>query len=471
MHPTRPPARRTAPAQPMANPLFAAALFAAALAASGCGQRADAQGGRPPAAPVSVAPAVQRSVVDSEEFSGRLEAAEFVELRPRVGGTLAQVHFQDGALVAKGQLLFSIDARPFAAEVARAESVLAAAQSRAELAQSELARAKTLLESKAVSRQEFDQLSSGARTSAADIQAAQAALRVAQLNLDYATVRAPIAGRASRANVTAGNLVNEQVVLTTIAGVAKVHAYFDSSEQIYLRFKAAASATAGGTTADGTTAGGAPVSGKPGSGKPGGGTPVGGKADKGPAAPAVRMGLANEAGHPHEGRIDFVDNRLSAQTGAIRLRASFDNAKGQFTPGLVARITMPVSAPYDAVLVPERAIGTDQSKKFVFVVGADGMPQFREVQPGALQGGMRVVGGGQVKAGENVIVDGLQRVIPGLPVAPQVLPVDASGMPIFPPPAAPGAAPKPADQKAGDKADEKKPTDKKTSAAPAPRAG
>ncbi len=427
MHPTPSPARCARPA-----PSVAVTLLAAVLALCGCGQRADAQGGgRPPAAPVSVAPAVQRSVVDSEEFSGRLEAAEYVELRARVAGTLAQVHFQDGALVTKGQLLFSIDARPFAAEVARAESVLAAAQARAELAQTELARAKTLLDSKAVSRQEFDQLSSGARTSAADIQAAQAALRSAQLNLEYASVRAPIAGRASRANVTAGNLVNDQVVLTTIAGVAKVHAYFDSSEQIFLRFKAANAAL-----------------------------------PKGQPAATVRMGLANEAGHPHEGRIDFVDNRLSAQTGAIRLRASFDNAKGQFMPGLAARVTMPVSAPYPAVLVPERAIGTDQSKKFVFVVGADGMPQFREVQPGALHGGMRVVGGGQVKEGENVIVDGLQRVIPGLPVAPQVLKVDESGMPIFPPPAAPGAPPKPADAKPGDK----KPEDKKASAAPVRRA-
>ena len=419
-------------------------LLAAGIALGGCGQRADAQGGPPPAAPVSVAPAVQRSVVDSEEFSGRLEAAEYVELRARVAGTVAQVHFQDGSLVNKGQLLFSIDARPFAAEVARADSVLAAAQSRAELAQSELARAKTLLDAKAVSRQEFDQLSSGARTSASDIQAAQAALRVAQLNLEYAAVRAPIAGRASRANVTAGNLVNDQVVLTTIAGVAKVYAYFDSSEQIYLRLKAA-QATASKEQA-------APVA--PGS-------KGGAAARPGPVAPAVRMGLANETGHPHEGRIDFVDNRLNPQTGAIRLRASFDNAKGQFTPGLAARVTMPVSAPYAAVLVPERAIGTDQSKKFVFVVGADGKPQFREVQPGVLQGGMRVVGGGQVKAGENVIVDGLQRVIPGLPVAPQVLQVDAQGMPIFPAPAAPGAPAKP---------DGKKADDKKASAAPMQRA-
>ena len=334
-------------------------------------------------------PAVQRTVSDSEEFSGRLEASEFVELRPRVAGTIDQVHFTDGALVKKGQLLFSIDARGFAADVARAESQLAAVNARAELAQIELKRAQTLVDAKAVSRQEFDQLSSGARTTQADIKTAEAALRTARLNLEYASVRAPITGRTSRANVTAGNLVNDQTVLTTITGTAKVYAYFDVSEQTYLRVMSGADKT-----------------------------------------PRVRMGLASETGHPHEGRVDFVDNRLNAQTGAIRMRASFDNGKGQFTPGLAAKLTMGTSAPYAALMVPDRAIGTDQTKKFVYVVGADGRPQFREVQLGALQGGMRVIAGGSVKPGENVIVEGLQRVIPGMPVSPQVLKVDANGMPV-----------------------------------------
>lgn len=363
---------------------------------SACGGRADAQGGPPPAMPVSVAPAVQRTVSDIESFSGRLEAAEFVELRPRVGGTIEKVHFTDGTSVAAGALLFTIDPRPFEAEVARAESVLAAARSRAELAQTELARAQKLLDSRAVSRQEFDQLSAGARTSEADIKAAEAALRVARLNLAYTAVRAPIAGRLSRANITAGNLVNEQVVLTSIAATNRVHAYFDGSEQTFLRVKAA-----------------------------------------GNAKPVVRMGLANENGYPHQGTLDFVDNRLNPQTGAIRLRASFDNRDGRFVPGLAARLTMTTSAPYQATLVPERAIGTDQSRKTVVVVGQDGQPQFRVVQLGALQDGMRVVLGDSVKPGENVVVEGLQRIIPGVPVQPQVLKVDEKGMPIFPPPAAP----------------------------------
>jgi multidrug efflux system membrane fusion protein len=152
------------------------------------------------------------------------------------------------------------------------------------------------------------------------------------------------------------------------------------------------------------------------------------------------MALANEQGFPHEGRLDFVDNRLNAQTGAIRLRASFDNSKGQFTPGLAARVRMEDPTPYQAVLVADRAIGTDQTKKFVYVVGADGQAQFREVKLGSLHDGMRVVRG-NVKPGENVVVDGLQRIIPGVPVAPQVLKVDDKGMPIFPPPAGPPGAP------------------------------
>jgi multidrug efflux system membrane fusion protein len=213
--------------------------------------------------------------------------------------------------------------------------------------------------------------------------------------VEYATVRAPISGRASRASVTAGNLVNEQVVLTSIASVGKVYAYFDGSEQTYLRVKSSTERT-----------------------------------------PAVRLGLANESGYPHEGKVDFVDNRLNPQTGAIRMRAVFDNSRGQFTPGLAARMMLSTSTPYTAVLVPERAIGTDQTKKTVFVVGANGQPQFREVKLGPLLGGMRVVTNGSVKPGENVIVDGLQRVIPGMPVAPTVLKVDEAGMPIFPAPAA-----------------------------------
>jgi membrane fusion protein, multidrug efflux system len=275
-------------------PALIGALLVAAAAVVGCGDPAEAQGGPPQGPPpVSVAPAVQRAVAESEEFSGRLEATELVELRPRVGGAIDKVHFTDGATVRKGDLLFTIDPRPFEAEVARAQAQVAAVKARSELAQSELVRATKLLESQAVSKQEYDQLASGTRTSQAEIQSAEAALRVARLNLEYTKVRAPITGRVSRAQITTGNVVNDQSVLTTIAGIDRVYAYFDGSEQTFLRLKAASANS---------------------------------------KAPKVRLGLANEQGFPHAGQVDFVDNRLNPQTGAIRMRASFDNAKASSRP-------------------------------------------------------------------------------------------------------------------------------------------
>lgn len=379
---------------PIAAPALALVL-ATAFVLAGC-QPAQSQNGPPPAPPVSVAPAVVRSVTDTEEFTGRLEAPETVEVRPRVGGTIERVHFADGARVAKDALLFTIDPRPYEAEVLRAEAQLAAARTRAELAKAELARAEKLVSQQAISRQEYDQLASGSRTAQADINVAEAAVRIAKLNLGYTAVRAPIAGRASRALITTGNLVTQQSVLTTVVSTSRMQAYFDGSEQTYLRLRR-----------------------------------------QGGDVTAVRMGLADEEGYPRQGKIDFMDNRLNAQTGAIRMRAVFDNAKGDLAPGLFTRIQMPGGAPRPAVLTPERAIGTDQNKKYVFVVGADNMPQFREVKPGPLIDGMRVITSG-LKEGELVIVDGLQRVRPGMPVQPEKLAVDERGMPVPKPPAGNG---------------------------------
>lgn len=386
-------------------------LLGAALAASpwlaGCSDPVEAQGGPPPAPPVSVAPAVERPIADREEFTGRLQAPQTVDIRARIGGTIERVHFTDGAQVKKDQLLFTIDSRPYRAEVARAESQLAAARSRAGLAKAELARAQKLLDDKAVSRQEFDQLASSARTSDADIRAAEAALRVARLNLDYTFVRTPIGGRASLANITAGNLVGADNVLTTVVATHRIYAYFDGSEQTFLRLRE-------------------------GNGE----------------ALQVKMGLANETGYPHAGTIDFIDNRLNPQTGGIRMRAVFDNADGRFTPGLFAKLQVAQVKTRPAVLTPERAIGTDQSKRFVLVVGANNMAEFREVRLGALLDGMRVITEG-LKPGELVVVNGLQRVRPGAPISPEKLETDARGMPIEKPPAAPPAAEKPGEKKEG----------------------
>lgn len=381
-------------------------LFTVGLILTGCSKETSQGAGAPGgpggmAPPVAVAPAVLKQIQEADEFSARLEATETVEIRPRVNGTIEKVHFREGQEVRRGDLLFSIDPRPFQAELARAEAQWAAARSQAELAKAELARVQKLLELKAVSQQEFDQLTSGLRNADANVKAADAAVASARLNVEYAQIRAPISGRVSRANVTAGNLVgNAEPILTTLVSLDKVYAYFDASEETYLKYvKAARNSKSSATTAT-----------------------------------AVQMALSNDTGFPHEGRIDFIDNRLNPQTGAIRLRAVFNNNQRQFTPGLFARVRLSGKGQYQAVLTPDRAIGTDQNRRFVFVIGADGKPESRPVQLGALVDGMRVISSG-LKAGELVVVNGLQRIRPGMPVSPQKLEVDARGMPIEPAPA------------------------------------
>lgn len=378
----------------------AAGIAVLVSACGGGGGAAGGPGGAPGAPPVSVAPAVQRQVQDSEEFSARLEATDTVDVRARVGGTLEAVHFREGERVAKGALLFTIDPRPYAAEVARAEAQLAAAQNAVELARSEVVRADKLVSINGISAQELDQLRSAVRGGEANVKAAEAALAGARLNLGYTRISAPIGGRVSRAAITPGNLVTAgEPVLTTLVSQDKVHAWFDAPESLYLRFQQAAREAKGGA--------------------------------------AVQMGLADEEGFPHAGKVDFIDNRLNPATATIRVRAAFDNSKGRFTPGLTARLKLAGSAGYDAVLVPERAIGTDQTRKIVLTVGANNIVAPREVKLGALIDGMRVVQG--VKAGENIIVDGLQRAFPGAPVAPTVLKIDERGMPIPAAPPAPAA--------------------------------
>ena len=357
-----------------------------------------AQNGGPPPG-VAVAPAVARKVQDVEEFNGRLESPETVEIRPRVSGVVERVHFREGAIVRAGDLLFTIDRNPFEAEVQRAEAQVAVAESQDELARSELERARRLLDARAVSRQEYDQLTSGKRVSDANIRAARANLRVARLNLGYTQVRAPITGRVSRALITAGNLVDDKTILTTLVSTSKVYAYFEGSEQTFLRLR---------------------------------GTP--------PDQMTVRMALADETGLPHSGRIDFVDNRLDPQTGTIRMRAVFDNADGRFAPGLYARMVLSGGGEREAVLTPDRAIGTDQTKKFVLVATPQNVAEFREVKTGALYDGMRVILSG-LKAGELVIVSGLQRVRPGSPLTAEKLQVDERGMPVEKPTGAPARKP------------------------------
>lgn len=375
---------------------LAAGLALAALL-GGCNQEAVSQQAPPPPPSVSVAPAFQREVQEFEEFTARLEAPDTVEVRARVSGSLDQVHFTEGQRVDKGALLFTIDPRPFAAEVARAEAQLAAARNQAELSASELARAEKLTAIQGVSLQELDQLRAGLRNTRSSVQGAEAALAQARLNLEFTRIRAPVAGRISRAMLTPGNLVSVGTpVLTTLVSQDRVYAYFDASESTYLKYLRLIRA---------------------------------GSLASPRSQPAMAwMGLADETGFPHQGKVDFVDNRLNPATASIRGRAVFDNRDGRFTPGLFARVKVVGSGKYQATLVADRAIGTDQTRKVVMLVGQDNVVQPREVQPGALIDGMRVVQG--VKPGELVIVDGLQRVQPGAPVTPQVLKVDDKGMPV-----------------------------------------
>ena len=331
-----------------------------------------------------------RHVVEQNEFSGRIEAVESAQIRARVRGTIEAVHFKPGSLVKKGELLFVIDPREYQAEVQRSEAAVAGSQARAELARLELERSKRLLADNAISQRDFDERASSARQLDATARAEQAALAVARLNLDHATVRAPFDGRIGKAEVTVGNLVDGNVVLTSLVSIQPVYVSFDSDEATYLAL---------GTSARG-----------------------------GAAAVKVRMGLANETGYPHEGRLDFVDNRLDPASSSVRMRAVLDNRNGVLTPGLFARVQMGAEAAGgDAILINEAAVGTDQDRKYVVVIDADNKAEYRVVQLGPLVDGLRVARSG-LKPGERIVVNGLQRVRPGAPVAPQLVPmVTAAG--------------------------------------------
>lgn len=336
----------------------------------------------PAAATVDVAQVGSRAVTEWQQYSGRLEAIERVDLHAQVSGILTAVHFKDGSLVKKGDLLFTIDPRPFAAELARAEAQLAGAQARAAYTASDLARGERLLAENAIARRDFDEKQNAAREAVANVQGAQAALRVAQLNLDYTRITAPISGRVSRAEVTVGNLVapGSGPALTTLVSAERIYAAFDVDEQSYLKVVNAA---------------------------------------KGQALP-IHLGLADDEGYSLVGRLASVDNRLDASSGTIRLRAIVDNPDGRLVPGLYARVRLGGAAPHQVVLIDEKAVGTDQAKRFVLVVGEGNQTAYREVHLGSVQDGQRVVESG-LKPGETIVVNGLQRVRPGDTVQPNIV--------------------------------------------------
>lgn len=337
--------------------------------------RADTSPSAPSAVEVDVASVITRTITDWQRYSGRLEAVDKVEVRPLVSGTLVGVHFKDGALVKKGDVLFTIDARPYAAEVARAAAQLASLRARADYTANDLARAERLLADNAIARRDYDEKLNAAREAAAGVKGAQAALQAAQLNLDYTRVVAPVAGRVSRAEMTVGNIVAAGAsapLLTTLVSVSPIYASFNVDEQTYLRY-------------------------------------LGRDATR---EVPVSLGLADEQGYSRTGYVASVDNQLDTGSGTIRVRARFDNADGALLPGLYARIQVGGGAPHPAVLIDERAVGTDQDRKFVFVVDAAERVEYREIEPGALQDGLRVVLRG-LRPGERIVVNGLQRVRPG----------------------------------------------------------
>jgi len=375
--------------------LFPLLAVTGAVVLSGCKSEAT-PAAAPAATTVSVAAALQRQVTQWDDFTGRLEAVESVEIRPRVTGYIESVNFAEGGIVHKGDLLFVIDPRPYQAELDKAEAELTRAKARVELAQSDVVRSEKLLSIKAVSQEEYDQRVNASREARANVEAAHAAAEVARLNLSFTRVTSPITGRVSKAAVTAGNLVtggsSTATLLTTVVSVDPIYVSFEGDEQVYLKYTELARRGERPSSRD--------------------------------AANPVKMGLANEDGYPHTGRMVFVDNRIDPRTGTIRARAAFDNKDGYLTPGLFARVKLFGHNTFPAVLVDDRAVGTDQSQKFVYVVDADNKVSYRTVKIGRLTNGLRIVQEG-LAAGETVVVNGLQRVHPGQIVAPQRVAMDA----------------------------------------------
>ena len=361
--------------------LRAAAALAVLTLIAGCGGETGPQDGPPQ---VTVAQPLARKVTDWDEYTGRLAAPETVEIRARVSGYLSAAPFADGALVRKGDLLFVIDPRPYRASLDEARAALVGARARLELAERDLQRAKQLFEARTISERDLDTRDEERKAAAAAISVAEARVQAAELDLGFCEVRAPINGRIGRKLVTAGNLVTggteDATLLTTIVSVDPMHVYVNADERAFLRYQRLAQAGERPSSRD----------------RPN----------------PVRLQLADEEGFPHEGHMDFVDNRLDPATGTIQGRAVFPNPDGVLTPGLFARVQIIGEGPYDALLVPDQAIGTDQAQRVVYVVAADNTVKAVPVVLGRQDGALRIIRSG-LEPGDRVIINGLQRVRPG----------------------------------------------------------
>jgi RND family efflux transporter MFP subunit len=336
---------------------------------------------------VEVARPLVEESTDWDEYTGRLAAVASVAVRARVSGYLESVHFRDGALVEAGELLFVIDPRPYQATLDETRAQVTRARVQLELASNDLERAQRLFRSRAVSEEELDARTQQKRQAGASLEAAQAAVYAAELDLEFTRVRAPIAGRIGRKLVTEGNVVSggsaDSTLLTTIVSIDPIHVYFTADEKAYLAYQRLAK--------------------------------EGGRPSSRDAPNPVRVQVAGEAGFPHAGQMDFVDNTVDQSTGTMQGRAIMPNPDGLLTPGLFARVQLKGRGPYDALMVPDGAIGADQATRYVYVVGDDGKVARRDVELGRVIGRLRIIQGGLGRE-ERVIVSGLQRIRPGVAV-------------------------------------------------------
>jgi RND family efflux transporter MFP subunit len=357
-------------------------------AATGCNRVDGKANATPPPAEVQVAYPVKRTVRDYEDFPGKTMGNQEIEIRARVTGHLLSTPFKEGADVKKGDLLFEIDPRQYKAELTRAEATLLQAQARSARLTSDLERAKELLAKRAIGREEFDKIAGDRSEAVEAVGVAQANRELAKLNVTYCTIHAEVDGRISRRYIDPQNLVKaNDTVLTSLVSLDPMYAYFDVDERAERRLKELIKQ---------------------------------GKLDfSSEAKQPVWMGLANEGDrYPRHGTIDFTDNRIDSDTGTWRLRGVFKNTDHSLTSGLFARIRLPIGEPYEALLVAEEALGTDQGKRFVYVVDEKNIAKYQSVTVGRLHNGLRVITDG-LKPEQRIVVKGLQRVRPNAPVSPK----------------------------------------------------
>jgi len=342
----------------------------------------------PPPPQVKIAQPLSLNTTDWDEYTGRIEAVSAVDIRARVGGYLEKVNFTAGEKVNKGDLLFLIDQKPYKAQLNFASAELERAKTRQELAKNDLQRADNLFREKAISTEEFDTRSKGLREATAAVASAEANLYTAKINLDYCEIRAPISGRIGRELMTAGNLVTggDTTILTTIVSTDPIYVYVDADEQSVLKYRRQVQKNAKGS---------ADLKGTP-----------------------IELAVADESDYPHQGRIDYVSPREDAATGTVTLRGVFANKDELLSPGFFAHVRVRGSSAYQALLIPDRAIGTDQAQRFVWITNQQNQAEYRQVIPGVRMGQMRVIKQG-LQSGEWVVIEGQQKLKPNIVVNPE----------------------------------------------------